>query len=249
MLTVSEVATSLPKHLKSAATQELTDKLNNMSSDPEIAENIRNNFQGYVKVLNEGKFKTDDYLNAVAFVTHKLMGHTNQRAWCMTFPKKHQRLVAEGRSDKEISSYVAGYKKGRLVNLILEQTLIPVWVMNQDILQKAINAQSEIMLNDDNSAKVRSDAADSLMNHLKRPETKQVDLNIDIAENSAVTELNDMLSSLAKRSQELIGQGVSTKEIAHQDLGKPLDPQIIDVTPIDVTAGKEDKPFKSMFDK
>lgn len=234
MLTVDDLATALPAHLKSAATSSLVQKVNGASSDPEIAGYIRENFVTYTGVLREGNHTAEQYLNAVTYVSLKLMGHSNQEAWSMTFPLKHQRLVSEGRTAKEISSYVAGYNKGKLVNAILEQTLVPTWVLNQDIYQKAINTNAMIMMDEDVSAKVRVEAATSILTHLKKPETKQVELNLGVQESTGLTELKDMLSNLAQQQQDLIGQGISTKTIAHQDIFKKQ-PDIIDVTPEPVT--------------
>lgn len=217
MLTVQEIKESLPVHLKTAATQELTDKVNQIAQDPEAARDIRENFISYIHVLKEGKFKTEDYLNAVAYVSYKIMGYTNQESYKRVFPQRYQAQVAKGASDKDISAYVAAYNKGKLVNLILEQTLVPSWVLNQDIYQKAINVQAELMLSAA-SEKVRAEAANSLLTHLKKPESKQVELSIGVEDTSGMNELKDMLSSLAQRQQDLIGQGMTTREIAHQDL-------------------------------
>ena len=221
MLTVAEIKEALPPHLKTAATQGLTDRVNQANGDPEIAEHIRNNFISYTHVLGEGKFKTEDYVSAVTYVSFKLMGYTNQESYKRTFPSRYQALAARGATDKDVSAYVAAYAKTKLVNLILEQTLTPVWVLNQDIYQKAINKQAELMLTA-NSEKVQTEAANSLLTHLKRPETKQVEVSLGVREHSGMNELRDMLSSMAQRQQELIGQGVPTKSIAHQVLGKSI---------------------------
>ena len=75
------------------------------------------------KDLEKAQFKTEDYLNAVAFVSYKLMGHSNQEAYFKTFPTRYQDMLAAGKSQKDISSFVSIYAKGKLVNLILEQFL------------------------------------------------------------------------------------------------------------------------------
>lgn len=227
MLTLEEVKETLPKHLKSVVTQALVDKVNNIAADPEMAEHIRQSFVSYTSVLQEGKFKTEDYLSAVAYVSYKVMGYTNQESYKRTFPKRYTDMVARGMDDKVISSYVAAYNKNKLVNLILEQTLVPTWVLNQDLYQKAINVQAELMLGAQ-SEKVRTEAANSLLTHLKKPETKQVELNIGVKEPEGLNELRDMMTSMAQRQQDLIGQGVTTREIAHQKFG-----QTIDVTPVE----------------
>lgn len=216
MLTVDLVARALPANLKKSATQGLVDSLNNLAVDPELAEAIRNNFISYTKVLQEGKFKTEDYLNAVMFVSYKLMEYTNKEAYFRTFPARYQALMASGADEKTISAYVSMYAKGKLVNLILEQTLVPTWVLNQDKYQKAINELADIMVTG-KSEMARVTAANSILTHLKKPEAAGPLINIDMRETSGVNELKDMLGKLAQQQKEMIENGTSTpKEIAAQ---------------------------------
>lgn len=222
-LTVEDLAQVLPPHMKYAATQEFADCINDMVQDPDVAEQIRNNFVSYTSVLKEGRFKPEDYLNAVCYVSFKIMGHTNLESYRRTFAHRYQALVARGATDKDISAYVSSYNKGKLVNLILQQTLVPSWVLNQSVYQQAINIQAGIMIDEENSAKVRSDAADSLMNHLKKPETQQVDLNIGVTESDGMSELKDTLAQLAEQQRSLIESGVTTKKIAHHKMGETID--------------------------
>lgn len=222
-ITKELVARALPGNLKSAATDQLADMINQISADPLIAEQIRENFLSYASVLKEGKFKVEDYLNAVAYCSYKLMGDSNQDAYFKTFPQRYANLVAAGRTPKEISAYVAAYAKGQLVNKIMEQTLVPSWVLNQHMYQAALNTQFKLMTNEDVSPKVRSDAADSLLTHLAKPKEAGPLINIDMGETSGMNELKDALTRMAQQQQTLINAGVSTKEIAAQD--------IVDVTP------------------
>jgi len=231
MLTVDDLRNSLPKHLKLAATQSLADTVNSLSTDSEMQETLRNNVVSYTHVLQEGKFKTEDYLNAVAYVSFKLMGYTNKDAYIRTFPQRYAALIAKSTPGNDISAYVAGYSKGKLVNLIMEQTLVPTWVLNQDLYQKAINTQAELMVSA-NSEKVRSDAANSILTHLKKPENHQVEINLGVQESKGMKELKDTLTALAQRQQELIGQGASTREVAHQKLGSMIEGTAKDITPV-----------------
>lgn len=217
MLTVDLVARALPANLKKSATQSLVDQLNNISSDPEIAEAIRENFLSYTKVLQEGRFKAEDYLNAVKFVSFKLMGYSNQDSYFRTFPQRHAALVARGADAQEISAYVSMYAKGKLVNLILEQTLVPTWVLNQDVYQKAINVLASEMTTA-RSEMVRVTAANSILTHLAKPKEAGPLINLDMRETSGVNELRDMLGKLAQQQKNLIEQGTSTKDIAAQPI-------------------------------
>lgn len=217
MLTHSEITAALPAHLKVGVTQELVDLVNNVAQDPEAARTVRENFLSYTSVLKEGRFKTEDYVHAVAYVSYKLMGYSNMEAYVRTFPDRYTALRARNATDKDISAYVAAYNKNKLVNLILEQSLIPTWVLNQDAFQRAINTQMQLMLNS-KSDKVRCDAANSLLTHLKKPEKKEVQLSIGIEDNSGMNELRAKLRELAEMQQGLIQGGMKTREIAQQTI-------------------------------
>lgn len=223
MLSTDDLKQALPAHLKGAATQELADKVNNIATDPEFAKTIRENFVSYAAVLKEGRFKVEDYLNAVAYVSYKVMGYTNQESYKRAFPNRYAALVAQGADDKTISAYVSAFNKGKLVNLVLEQTLVPMWVLNQDVYQKAIATQYELMTTA-SSEKVRCEAANSILTHLKRPEKVAVELSLGEAETSGMKELKDTLTLLAQQQQAMIAGGTNTRTIAHQKLGAALTP-------------------------
>jgi hypothetical protein len=211
------MAAALPANLKSAATQQMTDLLNNIVADPLVAEQVRNNFVSYAWVLKEGRFKTEDYIHAVTYVSFKVMGLSNQEAYEKTFPARMNALIQKGTSKKDIGAHVASYAKGRLVNMVLEQTLVPTWVLNNDLFQKALNVQADLMMSA-NSEKVRSDAANSILTHLKKPEAKGLEINLDLRETSGMNELKSALTKMAEQQQELIGLGLTPKQIAAQPI-------------------------------
>ena len=214
MLTKDQVERSLPANLKSAATQPLVDMLNNIAADPLVAEQVRNNFISYTSVLKDGKFKTEDYVTAVTYVSYKLMGYTNQDAYFKTFPQRHASLLAKGSTSKDISAYVSAYHRGKLVNLIMEQSLVPTWVLNQDLYQRALNTQADLMTNS-GSDMVRQQAANSILLHLTKPkEAMNVQLNLDVKESSGMNEMKEALAQMAKQQQQLIAAGMTAKEIA-----------------------------------
>ena len=216
-LTVSQVEQALPPNLKHMASQQFVDQINNMVADPLVAEQVRNNFISYTSVLRDGKFKTEDYLHAVTYVSFKLMGMSNQDAYFKTFPQRHANLVAKGTSSKDIATYVSAYNRGKLVNLILEQTLVPTWVLNQHMYQEALNTQAELMIHAQ-SEMVRTTAANSILTHLAKPKEVGPLINLDLRENSGMNELKNMLVAVVKQQKEAIEAGVSPKAIAEQRL-------------------------------
>lgn len=213
-ITLCQLRESLPASLKSSATPELAHRLNSICTDPVVAENIKNNFISYSAVLKEGRFKTEDYLNAVSYVSYKLMGYNNREAYFRVFPDRCKALQS---IKKDISPYVAAYHKNKLVNLIMEQSLVPTWVLNQDAYQQAINTQVELMQNS-KSDRVRAMAADSILNHLKKPESTAPLINIDMREGSGLDELKNAVLSLAQTQQKMIKEGTPTKVIAEHKI-------------------------------
>ena len=216
-LTVEIVKKVMPGRLRGAITQELVDKINTISTDPILTDEIKKNFIGYTGILQDGKYKTEDYLNAVVYISYKLMGYSNIDSYIKTFPQRYQVLVSKGLPQKDIAAYVTAYNRGKLVNKILEQTLVPTWVLNQDVYQKAINTQAAL-LNSKNE-KVRFMAADSILTHLAKPEKAGPLVNIEMNQNTGIEDLRETLVKLAEVQQNLIKQGkATTEQIAEQKI-------------------------------
>lgn len=216
--TLEEVKGAVPSHMRSGVTQDLVDKLNTIAKDPVMAEDIKKNFVSYSAILKEGKFKIDEYMNAVAYVSYKIMGNSNQDAYAKTFPKRYADLVARGATAKDISSYVSAYNKGKLVNMILEQSLVPSWVLNQHLFQEALNTQADLMRNAQ-SEKVKTEAANSLLTALQKPKDTKFQINIGETENAGMKEMRDLLTELAENQRNGIANGsMKTIDVAAQRL-------------------------------
>lgn len=215
MLTVDDVSQAVPANLKSAVTPQFVDTINKCVADPEVAQQVRDNFISFASVLRDGKYKMQDYLNAVTYVSHKMMDMSNHDAWCSTFPQRHAALVAGGKSKKDISAHVSMYAKGKLVAAVMEASFVPTWILNRDIHQKAINQLADKMMNAQ-SEKVQVEAAGLLLAHLAKPKETGPMVNINMTETSGMNEMKDMLERLATQQQDLIRGGVSTKDVAGQ---------------------------------
>jgi hypothetical protein len=217
-LTIDQFRAALPDKMKKSLNPELMNQINNTLADPELYEAYRDNLMSYTKVMADGKFKVSQYIDAVRYVSHKLMGCTNIEAYTKAFPDKYNRFVQQGVAAKDIASYVTAYNKSKLVNLIYEQTLIPSYVLNQDLYQKALNVQAELMTSA-NSEKVRCDAANSLLTHLKMPETQKVELEIGVKEDSSIAALRATTLELALQQRLMMESGaMNAQEIGHSKL-------------------------------
>ena len=217
-LTEEEFKKALPDKVKKSINVELMTQINQTLSDPDLYESYRDNLISYTTVMADGRFKINDYVTAVKYVSHKLLGCSNIDAYSKTFPAKIIRFNANGVTAKDIASYVTAYNKSKLVNLIMEQSLVPSWVLNQDLYQRALNVQAALMVSA-NSEKVRSDAANSLLTHLKQPETQKVELKVGVSEDSSIGALREATMALARQQRMAMESGsMNAEEVAHSKL-------------------------------
>jgi len=227
VVTKDQLLRTLPKQVRSNLTDEILDSLNKSITDPNFREVYRENLLGFTSVIQDGKYKLQSYIDAVKYVTYKFTGSKDIEAYAKTFPDRYQRLVEEGASSKTISSYAATYKKTQLVQKIFEQNMIPVHIFNADIFQKAINVQAQLMVSA-NSEKVRSDAANSLLSHLKPPEIKKIELDVGIKQDKSLDDLREATRELVEiQKRQLEAKTITPKDVAHSKLIR--DEDIIDV--------------------
>lgn len=219
VLTPAQFQRALPKQFRQNVTDTMVDHINQSLTDTGLRENFRDNLLGFTSVMRDGRFKMGQYVNAVKYVSHKLLGGTNIDAYVKTFPDKYQHWLSENLEAKVISKYVAAYNGSKLVQLIYEQTLTPTHVLNADLYQRAINTQAAIMTDPNASYKVQSDAANSLLTHLKPPETQKIELDIGIKQDKSIDELRATTMQLVKQQENMLALGqVSAKDVAHSQL-------------------------------
>lgn len=217
-MTLEQFNGALPRGLKGTVTPKMVDTVNDIIQNTDLRHTYRDNLLGFVGVLKTGKYTSQQYLDAVRYVSHKLMGASNTEAYIMTFPQRYQRLINLGKDRTTISNYVVAYNKNILVNKIMEQTLIPVHIQNLDIHQEAINTLATLM-RDAKSEKVRSDSAAKLVDALKPPETSKIQLDVNVKEDSAIQDLRNTTLELVAQQKKMLEAGVSTpKQIAHSKL-------------------------------
>ncbi len=226
MIEVNDIKDLVPKSQRSMITGELVDKLNRWNEDPLLVESFKENIVSYIGVLRSGKYKLEDYMSAVRFVSYKLVGFNDVDAYQVTFPERYKKLEDSGLSRSKMSPYVSAYKKNKLVNAVFEQTIVPSHVLNAPLYQEALNELAYLMVNAKSEvAKVQ--AATSILTHTKAPETHKIELDIGIAGNSALDDLNEQLEMAAKQQLDMLESGaINLKQLGAL---KPKDDEFIDV--------------------
>ena len=215
-LTIEQLQGCMPKKFRHNVTDELVQFINATEGD-EFREVYKENLLGFTDVMTLGRYGMQEYINAVKFVSYKLLGDSNTIAYAKTFPAKYQRLVDKSTPSKTISSFSTAYNKGALVHKILERTLVPVHILNMDVHQEAINIQAELMRGA-KSETVRQKAAECLIMQLKAPETSKIEVDVSY-NNDSIDELRATTRALAQQQLKLIESGAVTAEhIAHSDI-------------------------------
>ena len=133
------LAQVLPKHMQKRLNAATVGELNRILTSVDERERFKDTFIGYTSVLMEGKYSIQQYIDAVKYVSYKHMGDTNLNAFKKTFPNKILRYKQDGKNVEQINSFVSGYNKTKLVTSMMKQSAIPLYVLNQDAAQEAIN--------------------------------------------------------------------------------------------------------------
>ena len=210
-ITMEQFRALFPQRAKSLATQENLDAINELLENEDARELYRERFLFNSILLDSSKFTVKQYMNAVKFATLKLMGDTSVSAYAKTFPERYERLIAE---DKDVTSFASNYARGQLVTQIIERSLVPIHVLNQDIIQKTINRLYYIGHNA-KSEMAQVKALDSLLTNLKQPEAQKIDLNINHNEDY----MANFFRNLEKRA-EMIKQAIDIKAYTVKEIAE-----------------------------
>ena len=215
----------VPKTQRGLITPEFVDTLNAWDADPKLVGSFKENLLSYVGVMKDGKYKIEDYVAAVKYVSYKLLGSSDIDAYAITFPDRYQRLMDEGLDRNGISPYAAAYKKNKLVNAIMEQTLVPSHVLNAPLYQQALNELAQIMMYG-KSEMARVNAATSILSNTKAPEVSKIQLDIGV-QSSVIDDYEQAMNAMVQKQLELIQAGGDLKAIANASI-KYTEAEVVD---------------------
>jgi hypothetical protein len=189
----------------------------NSETDSELRRVFRDNALTYSSVLSAGKYSLAAYINAVKFVSLKLIGDKASTAYSKVFPDRYQNLINKGASASYIASFADNYSKTGLITKIMEQTMVPTHILNAGVYQEAINTQAELMRTA-KSELVRQKAAESLISNLASPAAAKVEIDIGYS-NDIVEDLRNTTKALAQQQLRMIMNGqASAGDIAKSEI-------------------------------
>ena len=202
---------------KRKVSKDLVAKLHRLASDDEFADAYKSNIITYASILKNGRYKVEQYINAVKFVTHRVSGMSSFDAYNLVFPEKIKMWEEEGRDGKRMSVNISIFSNGDLVVAIMEQAKIPTHILNHGLFQEALNVAADIMRNS-GSDLARVKALDSILTNTKSPEVSKIELDVGIKQNSIIGDLRSVVQDMAILQAKDIEAGKAVKLIAESTI-------------------------------
>ena len=223
-ITLQQVQKAMPSR-KGSITQEAVDLINKVRSEPEFqGEDLITTLITYEGAMVGAKASIGEYIAAVRFCAYMMTNGENyteaykKAFWDREFVQNRLSAATSSQEYSELTSAASRYRRSKLVVDILTLSQVPLDLMFTGVRYKALGVLADRMEN----AKLDKDkiaAADTLLKHTA-PKDSKLELNIGIGNTDAITSLNDQLTALAKRQQNLLSSGLSLQEV--QKLGVKL---------------------------
>ena len=207
MITLEELQAMMPRKKKKNITQTLVDMINAIEDKTGFEGEFTKKVVGYSNVLESGRYKLTDYVNAVEFVTYYLNGDGQAEAYMKTFPEKVKKRLMEGKS-----AYATGapamYYSGQLVQSLMAQAQLGVRVRHYDKIDRMVETLFGLAISPDSTDRIKMESADKLLNHLKEPEESKVEIEIGIKKDQSGEALEAKMLEVAMMQKEAFEKGI-----------------------------------------
>lgn len=202
------------KQWRSYIDDEFIDRLNNLGGESKVLSKIyKDNFFSWLKAVSGDdwdcrKYGIEDYVNAVKFVSLRLLGNTILDSYKEVFPDRVMLVEKEYEEDgdssklKERLNWLASaYSKGKLVVKILQLTLVPSYIINAPLYDEALQKLADMIRNDEVRGMAKVKACEAILEATKQPEVIEQNVNVNVGggmiRNEAMDELREVTEKLA----------------------------------------------------
>ena len=217
-LSLDYVKQVFPKKFRSYVTQECVDGLNDMMNKSETGAVCVENFLSYSNIVKEFKCDIKEYSNAIKFITLKFLGYSNPDAYKRIFPERWERIKDKPQNIRD--NFANRFSQTKLVTRILQEALVPTWIVNAPLHQKALNELAKMI--DDPSvrgmAKVK--ACEAVLNYTKPPEPVTNTFNVNLnQDDDVINELRNVTKKLASTLRTSLENGGRTlQDVAEEQI-------------------------------
>jgi len=213
-LDVQTLKDIVPKKYARFVADDLVDELNSLIADAEYGEQFKEEFLTHTNILeHNSNWSLEKYKNAIKFFSLVQQEMSLVDAYCAVFPNRLKARYARGESKLNMGGEASRYNSSELVNKIRQQALVPLHLVNQGLLQQAINKQAQLMMHA-KSEMVQQKASETLIRELRPPETSKIELDIGVKQSDTIADLRKAAEDLAMAQLNNIKAGVAVKTIA-----------------------------------
>jgi hypothetical protein len=146
------------------------------------------------------------------------LGKTDIDAWTATFPERYDRLLKSGIKREDIYPHASMYKSNKLVVALMEQSLVPSYILNAPLHQQALAEAANMMINA-RSEMAKAKAIELVLNYTKAPETSKIKIDLGVQDVDAIADLRKVTQELAAAQMLAIKSGASSvREIAESTI-------------------------------
>ena len=205
-LSVENLKQFLPKRYHVHITEDFVKTLSQSCKDETVRDAFVENFISYTTVIKDTRTSLKRYLNAVKYVTYKLLGYSAVEAYKTTFPDN-----AEKYQGKEIYAYATAYNRTKLVNDIFQQTMVPTYVLNAPLHQRALSILGKMIEDPTVRGMAKVKACEAILQYTKQPDEikNKIELTVE-GGGDTIAELRDVTAKLAATMRENLEKGNTT---------------------------------------
>jgi hypothetical protein len=218
--TLEELQKKFPKKAKSI-TEETVQLLNDANNDPTFnGDEFVRAMVDYQSVMIEGSYSMKEYINALKFVAYLATDADNlteayKKARANdTFVQERLEAKTDSNEYKELTNAASRYRKTPLVQKLLTQSNMPLYLMFQGTTYQAVAVLSNEMHTAAYS-KDRISAAKAILEHVKPPESMEIALEVGPNEEakSMQLNLNEQLAQIASNQKRMLEAGIGINEV------------------------------------
>ena len=213
-VTLFDLQCAMPSK-KNTVTQEIADIINKVQQEPEFqGETLLQTMVTYQNVLQTAKVGIKEYISAIRFCAYLIgMDDNYTEAYKRVFYERkfvqdRMQLATDDPRYGELTSAASRYRRSKLVVDILTLSQIPMEIMFAGMRYKAVGVLANVMM----TAKYDRDkiAAASQLLLATKSDNIKVDLDINVKENTAVTDLRAQLAQMAATQVAYLESGTAT---------------------------------------
>ena len=226
--TLEDLQKKFPKKAKSI-TEETVQLLNDANNDPMFnGDEFVRAMVDYQSVMIEGSYSIKEYINALKFVAY-LATDADNLTEAYKKARANDQFVQErleARTDsneyKELTNAASRYRKTPLVQKLLTQSNMPLYLMFQGTTYQAVAVLSNEM-HTAAFSKDRISAAKAILEHVKPPENMQIELAVgpSAEAQSMQSQLSAQLAETVAMQKKMLDAGVDISQV--QRLGLKAD--------------------------